>query len=175
MLRVAIVGCGKVADQHVQAIHRIPDCSIVALCDRELLMAKQLGERFGVSECFSDLTEMLRASTPNVVHITTPPQSHFSIAKECLEFGSHVYLEKPFAITATETEALIRFAESRALKATVGHNYQFTLEMLEMRRRVKQGVLGGKPIHLESYWSYDLGDLKYASAFLGTRTHWVRQ
>ena len=42
-LRIAIVGCGKVADQHVQAIHRIPDCEIVALCDRELLMAKQLG------------------------------------------------------------------------------------------------------------------------------------
>src|SRR6266481_3437003 len=174
MLRVAIVGCGKVADQHVQAIHRIPDCSIVALCDRELLMAKQLGERFGVSECFSDLTEMLRASTPNVVHITTPPQSHYSVAKECLEFGSHVYLEKPFTVTAAEAEALIQLALTRDLKVTAGNNYQFTLEMLEMRRLVEQGFLGGKPVHLESYWSYDLGDLKYAGAFLASRTHWVR-
>ena len=87
MLRVALVGCGKVADQHVQAIHRIPDCEIVALCDRELLMAKQLGERFGISECFSDLTEMLRVTAPDVVHITTPPQSHFSLARQCLEVG----------------------------------------------------------------------------------------
>src|SRR5438876_2894210 len=174
-LRIAIIGCGKVADQHVQAIHRIPDCSIVALCDRELLMAKQLGERFGISECFSDLTEMLRASTPNVVHITTPPQSHYSVAKECLEFGSHVYLEKPFTVTAAEAEALIQLALTRDLKVTAGNNYQFTLEMLEMRRLVDQGFLGGKPVHLERYWSYDLGDLKYASAFLGSRTHWVRQ
>ena len=60
MLRIAIVGCGKVADQHVLAIRRIPDCKIVALCDRELLMARQLGERFGISKCFSDLKEMLR-------------------------------------------------------------------------------------------------------------------
>ena len=60
MLKIAIVGCGKVADQHVQAIHRIPDCEIMALCDRELLMAKQLGERFGISKCFSDLKEMLQ-------------------------------------------------------------------------------------------------------------------
>src|SRR5438132_3908950 len=88
--RVAIVGCGKIADQHVLAIQRIPDCRIVALCDRELLMAKQLGERFGVLECFSDLQEMLRATTPDVVHITTPPQNHFSLARQCLEFGSHV-------------------------------------------------------------------------------------
>jgi len=174
-LRIAIIGCGKVADQHVQAIHRIPDCEIVSLCDRELLMAKQLGGRFDISECFSDLTEMLRASTPNVVHITTPPQSHYSVAKECLEFGSHVYLEKPFTVTAAEAEALIQLALTRDLKVTAGNNYQFTLEMLEMRRLVEQGFLGGKPVHLESYWSYDLGDLKYAGAFLGSRTHWVRQ
>ena len=138
-LRVALVGCGKIADQHVLAIHRIPDCRIVALCDRELLMAKQLGERCGVSECFSDLSEMLRATTPIVVHITTPPQSHFSLAKQCLEFGSHVYLEKPFTVTAAEAESLIQLADRRDLKITAGHNLQFTLEMLKMRRLVQQG------------------------------------
>ena len=100
MLRIAIVGCGKVADQHVYARQRIPDCRIVATVDREVLMAGQLAERFKVPECFSDLNEMLRACKPDIVHIATPPQSHFSVAKQCLEFGSHVYLEKPFAITA---------------------------------------------------------------------------
>jgi predicted dehydrogenase len=175
MLTIAIVGCGKVADQHVQAIHRIADCRIVAVCDRELLMAKQLGERFGVSERFSHLEEMLRATTPDVVHITTPPQSHFSLARQSLEGGSHVYLEKPFALTAEDVKSLIQLANSCNLRITAGHNYQFTLEMLEMRRLVEQGFLGGKPVHLESYWSYDLGDLTYADAFLGNRTHWVRQ
>jgi predicted dehydrogenase len=175
MLRIAIVGCGKVADQHVQAIDRIADCSIAAVCDRELLMAKQLRERFGISECFSDLEEMLRSINPDVVHITTPPQSHFSLATKCLESGSHVYLEKPFALTADEAESLIRIAQGRDLKITAGHNYQFTLEMLEMRRLVEQGFLGGKPIHLESYWSYDLGDISYVGPVLGNRSHWVRQ
>jgi hypothetical protein len=40
---------------------------------------------------------------------------------------------------------------------------------------VEKGFLGGKPVHLESYWSYDAGDLRYARAFLSNRTHWVRQ
>ena len=175
MLTIAIVGCGKVADQHVQAIQRISDCRIVAVCDREPLMAKQLGERFGISACFSDLNEMLRTASPNVVHITTPPQSHYSIAEQCLKSGSHVYLEKPFTITANETKSLIDFAESCGLKVTVGHNYLFTLEMLEMRRLVKDGFLGGRPVHLESYWSYDLGDASYVGPVLGNRDHWVRQ
>jgi predicted dehydrogenase len=175
MLRIGIVGCGKVADQHVQAIHRIPDCEIVALCDREPLMARQLGERCRVTVCFSDAREMLQSVRPDVVHITTPPQSHYSLGAECLKAGSHVYVEKPFAVTAGEAESLIQLAEDRGLRATVGHNCQFTLEMLEMRRLVKKGLLGGEPVHLESYWSYDLGDLRYAGAFLSNHTHWVRQ
>jgi len=138
-------------------------------------MAQQLGERFGISACFSDLKEMLQSTSPDVVHITTPPQSHYPLARQCLESGAHVYLEKPFTITADEAESLIGLAQDRDLKITAGHNYQFTLEMLQMRRLVSEGYLGGRPIHLESYWSYDLGDARYATAFLGNRTHWVRQ
>jgi len=174
-LRVALVGCGKVADQHVAAIHRIPDCEVVSVCDCEPLMAKQIAQRFGITKCFSDLKEMLRVVSPDVVHITTPPQSHCTLGRECLEAGSHVYLEKPFTVTASETESLIELAQHRGLKITVGHNYLFTLEMLEMRRLVEEGFLGGRPIHLESYWSYDFGDLRYASAFVGNRNHWVRE
>lgn len=175
MLRVAIVGCGKIADQHVQAIQRLSECRLVSLCDQELLMARQLGERFGVSECFSDLAELLAATSPEVVHISTPPQGHYSLAEQCLRSGSHVYLEKPFTITAEEADSLIQVAQSRGLKITAGHNYQFTLEMLEMRRLVGEGFLGGRPVHLESQYSYDLGDKSYAGTILGNRNHWVRR
>src|SRR4029078_5930573 len=107
MLRIALIGCGKVADQHVQAIRRIADCQIVALCDRELLMARQLGERFGVPECFAEVNEMLGVVKRGVVHITTPPRSHYSLGQQCLAAGSHVYLEKPFGLTADEAISLI--------------------------------------------------------------------
>ena len=138
-------------------------------------MAKQLAERFNISECFSDVNKMLQVASPDVVHITTPPQSHFSLAKQCLESGSHVYLEKPFTITAQEAGSLIHLAESRNLKITAGHNLQFTLEMLEMRRLVQEGFLGGKPVHLESHFSYSLDDATYVGPLLGNRNHWVRQ
>jgi predicted dehydrogenase len=174
-LRIAIIGCGKIADQHVLACQRIAGCEVVALCDREVLMAGQLGERFGITACFADAAEMLRVAKPDAVHVTTPPQGHFSLAKQCLEAGSHVYLEKPFTVTALEAEELIRLAESRNLKLTAGHNLQFTLEMLEMRRLVGGGFLGGKPVHLESHFGYDLGDTSYVGPLLGNRKHWVRQ
>jgi predicted dehydrogenase len=175
MLRISIVGCGKIADQHVAAINRIPGANIVSLCDRELLMARQLGERFRIKECFADLGDLLKVTSPDVVHITTPPDSHFPLARQCLEAGSHVYLEKPFTVTADQADALIELAERRGLKVTAGHNYQFTPDMLEMRRLVKKGFLGGHPVHLESYWSYDLGDVNYVGPVLGSRNHWVRR
>jgi len=175
VVRVAIVGCGKVADQHVQAIRRIPGGHVVAACDREPLMARQLAERFRILRSFEDVGEMLRATSPDVVHITTPPQSHHALGLQCLEAGSHVYLEKPFTVTAAEAESLIEAAQRRGLRLTAGHNHQFTPEMLEMRRLVEQGFLGGRPVHLESYWSYDLGDMDYVGPLLGNRHHWIRQ
>ena len=174
-LRVAIIGCGKIADQHVQAIHRIPDTSIVAVCDREELMARQLAERFGIGGVFVDAGEMLRTVAPDVVHITTPPQSHHALARQCLDAGSHVYLEKPFTVTTAEAASIIDLARRRGRNVTAGHNYQFTPEMVGMRRLVESGFLGGAPVHLESYWSYDLGDISYVGPLLGNPDHWVRR
>jgi predicted dehydrogenase len=175
MLRVAIIGCGKIADQHVHAIRRISDCSIVAACDQEPLMAQQLAERLKIPGVFSNAEEMLKAISPDVVHITTPPQSHYRLARECLEAGTHVYLEKPFTITSEEAESLIELAEHKNIKITAGHNLQFTLEMLEMRRLMREGFVGGEPAHLESYFSYDLGDPTYAKGLLQDQNHWVRK
>src|SRR5438105_1438173 len=148
MVRIAIIGCGKIADQHMQAIGRLADCSAVATCDLELLMAQQLAERFHVPGFFDNVSEMLRSAKPDVVHITTPPQSHFALAAQCLEADTHVYLEKPFTVTAEEAKILVALAQRQRRQLTAGHNYQFTLEMLEMRSLVEQGFLGGKPVHV---------------------------
>ncbi|MEO0248101.1 MAG: Gfo/Idh/MocA family oxidoreductase, partial [candidate division WOR-3 bacterium] len=174
MIRVAIVGCGKVAEQHASQIRRIRSATLVGVCDREGLMATQMQERFGVDLATQNIQELLERARPTVVHITTPPQSHFELAKACLEAGCHVYVEKPFTVHAGEAEALLALASARDRKVTVGHNAQFTLAALRMRRLVASGFLGGPPVHMESYYCYDLGDPSYARALLGDRNHWVR-
>ena len=142
------------------------DCEIVALCDRELLMAKQLGERFGVTRVSPICRKCCKRLAGCRSHYDSA-QSHYSLAKAMSRTREAMFmLEKPFTITAGEAESLIQLAEGRGLRATVGHNYQFTLEMLEMRRLVREGFLGGKPVHLESYWSYDFGRLKVCERIL---------
>jgi predicted dehydrogenase len=174
MLKVAIVGCGKIADSHAEHILHIPDCEIVGVCDREELMARQLQERLGIQAIFTEVKTLLRRVNPDVVHITTPPQSHYSLGKLCLEAGCHVYIEKPFTATADEAEELITFAAAKHLKLTVGHDLQFTHAANRMRQLIAEGYLGGPPVHMESYFCYDLGDVSYAKSLLGDPHHWIR-
>jgi len=172
-LRVGIIGCGKIADQHATQIQRIPEAQLVAVCDLEPLMADQLAERFQ-AVAFSTVESFLSEGRPEVVHITTPPQSHFLLGCQCLEAGCHVYIEKPFAIDASETRRLLVLAEERDLRVTAGHNLQFTQESLEARELARKGFLGGPPVHIESYYTYNLGDPSYAKALLGDQNHWIR-
>jgi predicted dehydrogenase len=174
MIKVAIIGCGKIADSHAEQISVIPGCEIVGVCDREELMAKQLYERFKVRGYFSEVDAMLEKARPDVVHITTPPQSHLQLGVRCLDAGCHVYVEKPFTLDTAEAERLIRHAKEKKRKITVGHDDQFTHSARGMRELVKRGYLGGQPVHMESYYCYDLGEERYAKALLGDKKHWVR-
>ena len=88
MLKVAVVGSGKIADDHASQIQRIKGCEIVGVCDNEPLMARQFYERFPVKQHFSDIHELLSEAQPDVVHVCTPPQSHFG--QELSSGGLHV-------------------------------------------------------------------------------------
>lgn len=175
MLKVAIVGCGKIADSHAMQIQRIGGCQIVAACDREMLMARQFAERFSVAQCFTEVEDLVKTARPDVVHITTPPAGHYAVARHCLENGCHVYVEKPFALDADEAQGLVDLAIKHGTKLTVGHNYQFNPATRRMRALIKEGYLGGTPVHMDSYYGYDLADASYARALLGDKQHWVRR
>ena len=139
-MKVAIIGCGKIADEHAGALLKIPGCKIVGVCDTEELMAKQLAERNNIDNYFSDVQTMLDSVKPDAVHITTPPQSHFSLGSMALEAGANIFVEKPFTVTTEEAISLIEMAKSKNLKVTVGHNQQFSHEAMEMRELV-MGIL----------------------------------
>jgi predicted dehydrogenase len=175
MIRVAIIGCGFIADQHAAQLRALPACKIVAACDTEELMATQLADRFHIQQVFTDAGEMLGKIRPDAVHITTPAQTHFSLGRMCLEAGCHVYLEKPFTETTAEAETLIHLAQEKQRRITVGHNLQFSPEAIRMRELVKAGFLGGPPVHMESVQCYSHDEPTYGRAVLGDSNHWVRR
>ncbi len=175
MLKVAIIGCGRIADAHAAQIQRIQGCEIVGAFDSEPLMARQLYERFPVKRYFDDLGSLLSDAQPDVVHITTPPVSHYEIARVCLENRCHVYVEKPFTLDEQQAGRLIALAEARKRKVTVGHDDQFSHAALRMRALIHGGFLGSGPVHMESHYCYDVAQSGYVGAILGDKEHWVRK
>ena len=175
MITVGIVGCGKIADDHVALVRAIPDCEVVGVVDREELMAMQLADRFKIGAYFTDVRSLLDQVKPQVVHVTTPPQGHFEIARLCLQAGAHTVVEKPFTVNAREARELVDLARRTNRKITVHHEQQFTDPARRARKLIDEGFLGGPPIHMESYYGYELGQDAYAKSLLGDRNHWVRR
>ena len=84
-IKIGLVGCGQIADAHLQQIRRIPWAEPVAVCDLEPLLARQAAERFEVRGQFTSIEEMVEVARPDVVHVTTPVESHRPLAKLLLD------------------------------------------------------------------------------------------
>ncbi len=173
MIKAAVVGCGAIADSHAWAMQSTDGCSLVAACDAEPLMAKQFADRFGVDRTYTDVGEMLREARPDVLHILTPPRTHYALAKQCLEHGCHAYVEKPFTLYPDEAAKLCALADQKKLKLTVGHDALFSPAARKMRGMIQSGYLGGSPVHMECYYGYEFGNT-YGNALLTDQHHWVR-
>jgi predicted dehydrogenase len=173
MLRVALVGCGKAAENHVREIRKLAGASIAAACDVEPLMAEQLAVRYAIPQQYSDLEAMLDAERPDVVHITTPPASHLSIAVKALDAGCHVFVEKPLTPCYADSLTLVRHATRRNRKLTIGYGYYFDPIARALRDLMAEGVLGD-PVHVESFLGYALSG-QFGSCVVADRNHWVHR
>ena len=172
-LKIAVVGCGKVADQHLREIRKLRNASVVAVCDREPLMAEQLAFRYGIPRHYADFESMLEQTVPDVVHVNTPPQTHLRLATKALDAGCHVFVEKPLTVDSKDAEYLIEYAERKNRKLTIGYIYHFDPVMRALREMVESGVLG-EIVHLESFLTYDLNG-PFGGAVVKDDEHWVRQ
>jgi predicted dehydrogenase len=173
VLRVGLIGCGKIADGHIEQIRAIGRGDVVAVCDREPLMAEQLATRFSIPGRHSDLEQMLAAERLDVLHVATPPDSHPAIAGRAFAAGCHIFMEKPFALCAADTRRILEAGAQAGRKVVVNYLYNFEQPALELQQYLREGRLGDI-VHLETLYGYSLaGD--YGQAVLGDPNHWVHR
>jgi predicted dehydrogenase len=172
-LKIAIVGCGKIADAHVEEIRKIPSVHLCAVCDLEPIMAEQLAVRYAVPAWYCDVAKMLDIEKPDVLHITTPPQSHLPLTQQAVAAGCHIFIEKPVALRYSDAQAIIAAAIAAGKKLAVNYWPRFEAPALELRRLHESGVLGN-PVHVESSIGYDLQG-EFGMALRRDPQHWVRR
>ena len=132
-MRVCLVGCGVAMRLHMLGIERIDQAEVVAVCDRDIDVAKAAAETYGVQEVYAEVGEMLAKERPDVVHVMTPPRTHRDIGLRALAAGCHVLMEKPMASSVGECNELIRASEKADRMLCVMHNHLFDPNVFPFR------------------------------------------
>ncbi len=108
----ALVGCGDISAIHLDALARL-DIPLVGVCDTVAERAEEVAGALGVP-AFTDHTELLAATRPDVVHVCTPHAEHLPVALDVLDGGAHLLVEKPLAASVAQARQLAAAAEAAA-------------------------------------------------------------
>jgi predicted dehydrogenase len=113
-MRIAIVGCGFVADYYIKTLIHYPQLELVGVMDRDPERSTHFSTYHSV-RAYRSLEELLEDSKVDIVVNLTNPSSHFSVSKASLEAGKHVYSEKPLAMSLAEAQELYDLAQKNEL------------------------------------------------------------
>ena len=202
MLKVAVVGCGPIGNTHCRQYAAIAGCQLVAVCDIRQDRVEATARRFGVKG-YGDLAQMLAAEEIDAISVCTAGVEnggdHYAVARQCLEAGKHVLVEKPICNELEPAKALVRLAAERGLLLGVDLNHRYVPAAETARAWVREGRIGepvlcnmelwiGNPnesspwFHLRALHSHSIdvmrylcGDVRRVQAFMShssRRTIW---
>lgn len=141
MVRIAVVGLGKMGVSHLSILNAHPDVAVVAVCDPTGYILDVLKKYTGISG-YTDFKKMLNAVALDAIVIATPSRLHAPLVREALERGLHVFCEKPFCLDAADSERLAALAASKRLVNQVGYHYRFVGAFQEVKRLLDAGAIG---------------------------------
>lgn len=141
MVKVGLIGVGKMGLSHFAILGAHPDVEVAAVCDSAVYLTSALRKHSGVTT-FKDSGAMFDKSELDAVFISTPNSTHFTLAKQALEHGLHVFVEKPLCLDPAESEQLAEIANSKNLINQVGYHNRFIGTFRETRRIVRSGGIG---------------------------------
>lgn len=137
----ALVGCGAIAGKHIEALSRIDQGRIAAVCDINAQAAKCLGDRLGVP-WFTDPGEMAQAVPFDVFTILTPSGAHGENVIELARFGRHFVVEKPIALRLDEADRMIAACDAAGVKLFVVKQNRFNPPVVALKRAIDEGRFG---------------------------------
>jgi predicted dehydrogenase len=141
-VKFAIVGCGRIAYRHIEAIQANPKAELTALCDLNLDRAKERNESAGV-KIYQDYNEMLHRESVDVVCVMTPSGMHTEHAMDIInKHGKHVAIEKPMSLRISDGESLIETAQKKGVKLFVVHQNRFNKAVQKIKTEIEQQSFG---------------------------------
>jgi len=149
MIDVGLIGFGLAGRRfHAPVIRAVPGLRLAAILQRS---GDEAAKIYPDVRIVRSVEELLAIETIRLLAIATPNQTHFALAKRCLEAGRDVVVDKPFATTLAEATELLRLAAQLGRVLTVYHNRRFDADFQALRSLIASGELG-KIVRFESHY-----------------------
>ena len=139
MLKVGFIGAGDIAYLHGEGVKQSKDAELVGIWNRTQAKAK---EKAALFNCQAFETPEALIDAVDVVYVLTNMETHHSYAKQAIEAGKHVLVEKPTAVTIAEIEDLQASAEKKSVNVAPVHNYVYEPSVLRAKEMIDSGKLG---------------------------------
>jgi UDP-N-acetyl-2-amino-2-deoxyglucuronate dehydrogenase len=143
MLNFALVGCGRIAKRHSELLgfKQIKGARLTAVCDIQVDKSKQIGEQFSVPH-YTDMHQMMRNEKVDVVVVLTESGNHAKNVRDLAQYGKHIVVEKPMALTLDDADSMIQACDNAGIKLFVVKQNRFNLPVLKLRKALEQGRFG---------------------------------
>ena len=164
MVRVGVIGCGKIAQvRHIPEYLDNPDVQLAGLFDLNQERAKALADKTGC-KAYNSIEELLADKEIDAVSVCAANHVHAQITSDALNAGKHVLCEKPMAITIEDCEAMVSTAKKTGKKLMIGQNQRFAKAHVEAKKLLKEGAIGDVATFRTTFghggpetWSVDAG------------------
>ena len=141
MIRIGLVGLGKMGLSHLSIVNAHPDVEVTGICDATGYLLAVLGKYTGLPT-YSDFDVMLRDAELDAVVIATPSAMHGAMVRKALDRGLHVFCEKPFCLDPAESAELAALAHAQGVVTQVGYHYRYVGAFAEVKRLLDAGAIG---------------------------------
>lgn len=147
MLRFALLGCGRIAKKHIEALETLKKktgrCELVAICDIDQNKVRLLSQQLGVPG-FTSLNQMMAemGESIDIVNILTPSGLHPEHAIAVAQFGKHVVVEKPMALRLQDADDMIRSCDKNGVRLFVVKQNRYNVAVQQLKKALDQGRFG---------------------------------
>ncbi len=141
---VAVIGTGFGQKVHIPGFEAHLKTYIAAIYHRDLAKAQALAKSYNVPHACSTVEEVVALPEVQAVSVSTPPSTHYEMAKTILQAGKHLLLEKPTALSAAEARELYHLAAEKGVAAALDFEFRCVPEWLQLKQLLSEGYVGEK-------------------------------
>lgn len=153
-VKVLIHGTGFAGQGHAEAF-RYANAEVVGIVGRTKSVVKDIAEKMDIPYCGTDWQQALIDCNPDVVSIGTPGGAHYDAIKQALEYGCHVFCDKPLTVDGQSAVELHQMAEDKKLKTAYAASFRYMPDVMHAKRLVAQGAIG-EPLEVECISHFNL-------------------